>query len=69
MQAERDYIRKFVLPGLEHELARTNIILQITDLRWGVDTRSVEENQREATVLHVCLNAIRNTRPFFIRLI
>lgn len=69
MQSERDYIRKFVIPRLSEELSSYKIYLQVTDLRWGIDTHETDENEREAKVLHVCMNAIRNNRPYFIALL
>lgn len=69
MQSERDYIRKYIVPKLEKQLAEFHVSVQVTDLRWGVDTQSVDENERESKVLHVCLDAIQNSRPYFIALL
>ena len=69
MQSERDYIRKYVVPRLKKNLSKYHVNIQVTDLRWGVDTQSVEEDQREEKVLHVCLKAIQNSRPYFIALL
>lgn len=69
MQSERDHIRKYIVPKLKEQLAPYHISIQVTDLRWGVDTLSVDEDEREAKVLHVCLDAIQNSRPYFIALL
>ncbi|MFC2107448.1 DUF4062 domain-containing protein, partial [Bacteroidota bacterium] len=70
MQAERDYLKTFVFPKVEEELQQRRIKLQIVDLRWGVDTTSIaQEDEREATVLKVCLDEIKRCRPFFIGLL
>lgn len=69
MQSERDYIRKYVVPRLKKNLSKYHVNIQVTDLRWGVDTQSVEEDHREEKVLHVCLKAIQNSRPYFIALL
>lgn len=69
MQAERDYICKKIIPKLRDELAQYQVNVNVTDLRWGVDTLTVDENEREAKVLHVCVDALRNTKPYFIALI
>src|SRR4030042_4651929 len=67
MQAERDYLKQYVFPRVEEELQQRRIKLQIVDLRWGVDTTSIQqEDEREANVLKVCLNEIKRCRPFFI---
>jgi tetratricopeptide (TPR) repeat protein len=70
MQAERDYLKTFVFPKVEEELQQRRIKLRVVDLRWGVDTSSIDqEDQREATVLKVCLEEIKRCRPFFIGLL
>ncbi len=70
MQAERDYLKNKVFPQVEEELQKRRIKLEIVDLRWGVDTTSMEqEDEREANVLKVCLDEIRRCRPFFIGLL
>ncbi len=70
MQAERDYLRQFVFPRVEEELLKRRIKLQVVDLRWGVDTTSMElEDEREASVLKVCFDEIKRCRPFFIGLL
>jgi tetratricopeptide (TPR) repeat protein len=70
MQAERDHLKNVVFPLVEEELQKRRIKLEIVDLRWGVDTTSMEqEDEREANVLKVCLDEIRRCRPFFIGLL
>lgn len=69
MHAERDMIRKIVIPRLEETLRDKRIELKVIDLRWGVDTSVVNDAERESAVLKVCLDAIKNNRPFFIGLL
>jgi tetratricopeptide (TPR) repeat protein len=70
MQAERDHLKNVVFPRVEEELQKRRIKLEIVDLRWGVDTTSMaQEDEREANVLKVCLDEIRRCRPFFIGLL
>ncbi len=69
MQSERDYIRKFVVPRLNSTLNPIGIMVNVTDLRWGIDNASGSEDVREAKVLHVCMDTIRNTRPYFIAML
>lgn len=66
MHAERDYIRKHVLPQLRNQLIVHGITVDMTDLRWGIDTSEDDEDAREAKVLHVCMEAIRKDRPYFV---
>jgi hypothetical protein len=69
MQAERDHLKNIVFPKIEEELRKKRIRLETVDLRWGVDTASVNEDEREATVLKVCLEEIARCKPFFIGLL
>jgi len=65
MQAERDHLKNIVFPRVEEELRKKRIRLETVDLRWGVDTTSVNEDEREATLLKVCLEEIERCKPFF----
>ena len=70
MQAERDYLRARVFPVIEERLRRRYHFLEPIDLRWGVQTISVSEQQtKELLVLKVCLAEIKRSRPFLIALI
>lgn len=69
MQYERDYISKISVPYLNKKLAHKGIQLKIIDLRWGIDTTSMDEGQRDRQVLKVCLDEINRCRPFFIGLL
>ncbi len=70
MQAERDYLRNVVFPELEERLRERRHHLESIDLRWGVETISIDEtHQKEMLVLKVCLDEIQRSRPFLIGLI
>lgn len=69
MDAERDMLKKYVIPKLEEILRDRRIELKVIDLRWGVDTTKTDENEREAFVLKVCLDSIKYNRPFFVALL
>ena len=69
MHSERDVIRKLVIPKLNDALLEHGITVMATDLRWGVDTVGLDEETREIKVLRVCMDAITNSRPFFVALI
>jgi len=66
LQAERDYLRDVVFPAVEEDSRRACCHLEIVDLRWGVDTISLSEDEKEAQVLKVCLSEIARARPFLI---
>jgi len=69
MHAERDHLAHVVFPALEERLRQRRVDLVSIDLRWGVETLSVEEGERELHVLKVCLAEIERSRPFFIGLL
>ena len=69
MQAERDALRDFVLPKVNEFAARYGCAVELIDLRWGVDTASVSEEEQTHKVLRTCLDEIERSRPFFIGLI
>lgn len=69
MHAERDCIQKRVAPYLSECLSARGVTVSVIDLRWGVKSETEIESEREARVLHVCMDAIRNARPFFVGLI
>lgn len=69
MHAERDYIRKEVVPALNEKLEPFGYRINIIDLRWGVDTISEGEDNRESKVLRVCMDAIKDCKPYFIGLL
>lgn len=68
MDAERDLIVNVLKPQLEQQLQSNNISasVEIIDLRWGVNTQDVTEEERENKVLGECLDNIRSAKPFFI---
>jgi len=70
MHAERDYLRTVVFPELEERLKERRHRLEPIDLRWGVESVSIdEEHAKELLVLKVCLAEIERSRPFLIALI
>ena len=70
MDAERDYLRTVVFPELEERLKERRHLLEPIDLRWGVETVSIDKEQsKELLVLKVCLGEIERSRPFLIALI
>jgi len=70
MQAERDWLRYHVFPELAERLRERRHYLEPIDLRWGVETRTVDQQQaKELLVLKVCLEEINRSRPFLIGLV
>ena len=70
MHAERDWLKNHIFPELEERLRARRCHLEIIDLRWGVETVSLNQEQaKEMLVLKVCLNEIERSRPFLIALL
>lgn len=69
MQGERDFIRKYTIPRLRECFQDYPIEFQVVDLRWGVNTLDMKEEEQESKVLHVCMDAVHDSKPFFIALI
>jgi len=69
MQTERDALRDFVLPQVNEFAAKYGRAVEIIDLRWGVDTAAVSEEEQNHKVLRTCLDEIERSRPFFLGLI
>lgn len=65
MNAERDYLITKVFPRLKAEAAKRDVSIIPLDLRWGV----TEEESKTGKVIEICLDEIRNSRPFFIGLV
>jgi hypothetical protein len=70
MQAERDYLLLHVFPALEEWLATRRRHLEWVDLRVGVPNAvGVDEAGHEVTVLNVCLDEVKRSRPFMLGLL
>ena len=68
MDSERDMVISVLKPAVESALKFRHVDaeVRIVDLRWGVNTQDVPEEERENKVLNDCLDYIRNSKPFFI---
>ncbi|MFZ4802179.1 MAG: ankyrin repeat domain-containing protein [Chlorobium sp.] len=70
MHAERDFLWKVVFPELEERLCKRGLQLEPIDLRFGVETVSLaEEQEKSLHVLKVCLAEVQRSRPFFLCLL
>lgn len=65
MQPERDYLVKHTFPAIKAIAEKRHVEFSVVDLRWGV----TETEAREGKTIEICLNAIDDTRPYFIGLI
>lgn len=69
MQKERDLIREKIAPDLADFTQRYGINLEFVDLRWGIDTGGIDENEANSKILRTCFDEIKRTKPFFIVLL
>lgn len=65
MQAERDYLVKFIFPQLRKLCESRGVVWSEVDLRWGI----TDEQSAEGQVLPICLAEIQHCRPYFIGLL
>lgn len=65
MQAERDELVKRTFPKLRRLCESRDVTWGEVDLRWGI----TDEQKAEGKVLPICLEEIRNCRPYFIGLL
>lgn len=69
MQAERDILQEKVFPRLRKLAAEYGEDVSELDLRWGVDTMNLSEEESGKQVLKVCIDAIDRCTPYFIVLL
>ena len=69
MHDERDLIKTEVMQKVNFLLEPKGLQVNFIDLRWGVNTADVSEQEREEIVLEKCLETIRKTRPYFLAII
>lgn len=66
MHAERDMLTLYVRPEIQEFLRNYGEELTFIDLRWGINTQSLEEEESAHKILSVCLDEIDRSKPFFI---
>lgn len=64
--AERDLIAGPVSERLGELGAEFGCRVAVIDLRWGVDTSGLDDDERHERVLEVCLGEIDRCRPYFL---
>lgn len=70
MEDERDYLNNIIARELEREYEKKRVALNFIDLRWGIQTdKQASQEIRELSVLNVCMEEIKRSRPFFIALL
>lgn len=66
MQAERDMVQERVLPALRETAKKYGENVGVIDLRWGVDTSTLETEEGSEKVLKVCLDEIDRSHPYML---
>lgn len=66
MHYERDIIQDVVAPKINTVAKKYGESVSFCDLRWGIDTSTMEEETGAKKVLDVCLSEIDRCRPPFI---
>lgn len=69
MQAERDYLHERIFPRLRGVIGAYGEDICELDLRWGVDTSQMTEEESSHQVLRVCIDAIDRCRPYILVLL
>lgn len=70
MHIERDLIQTIICPDLNEKAYQNRIeTVKFQDLRWGIDTDLDLEEDGDKKILEVCLDEIKNNRPYFLLLL
>lgn len=69
MHEERDALQMKVLPVIRKQTANLGLVLDLCDLRWGINTGDTDETDRVSKILHVCFEEIHNCKPYMIVLL
>lgn len=69
MNYERDILNRRIAPRINRQLRQYNQTVRILDLRWGVDTTDMTEQEATDQVMAVCLDSIASCMPYFVVLI
>ncbi|MFN8056022.1 tetratricopeptide repeat protein [uncultured Gordonia sp.] len=66
---ERDVLVGGVRERLDESLRDLGCRVEVIDLRWGVDTVGVDEEEAARRVVDVCLQQVARARPLFVGLV
>lgn len=69
MQQERDTLQYSVFPRIQEFAKQYGRHIDLCDLRWGVNSIGMNEEESTAKVLQVCFDEIDNAHPFFIAIL
>ena len=69
MHFERDLIHERIAPAINAQAAAAGDHVSFCDLRWGIDTLELDEEESSRKVLRVCLDEIDRCRPYMMIII
>lgn len=69
MQGERDVMHRLVMPKLRERAREYGENIQFVDLRWGIPTSDMDSDASAGKILSVCLDEIRQCKPYMIILL
>lgn len=69
MDFERDYLKNVLIPKLNKEMSKYDILIELCDLRTGLAKIFTSEQEQEEYILQSCFSAIKNTYPYFIAMV
>ena len=64
--SERDLLQRKVAPRVRLACAAHGEQLDLVDLRWGVDTSSMSEEEASEKVVKTCFDLIDSCKPYFV---
>jgi len=66
MHAERDMLNFDVFPEIAEFIRDYGEELTFIDLRWGINTQTLDDDEGARKILSVCLDEIDNSKPYLI---
>lgn len=66
MNRERDALREIALPIINRQAEKSGDMVGLCDLRWGVNTLGLTEEEANKKVLDICLDVLDNSSPVMI---
>lgn len=66
MMSERDMLRNSVYPVLNQEVHSFGETVSFCDLRWGIDTKDLNEHESSKHVIQTCLNEIDKSQYMIV---
>ena len=66
MDDERDLLQQFIAPSINRIAQEYGETINFCDLRWGIDTVSLDTQHSTYKVVSTCLQEVERCKPFFL---